>query len=159
MWLMGNPTPVSVSGCTYNKFGNNGSANGKPEEGTDFLFDTEDLAMGFVRFDNGACLQVEVSWASNVKEDSVFFELRGTEAGAIRGDGITFISGEGSEKDTKIVDTVEGRKPGHNGNIRHFVDVVLNGAEPIFTPEQGVNMVKILEAIYKSAETGREVLL
>ena len=47
----------------------------------------------------------------------------------------------------------------HEANLRHFADVVLNGAEPMFVPEQGVNMVKILQAIYYSAETGKEVLL
>ena len=44
-------------------------------------------------------------------------------------------------------------------NIRHFADVVLNGAEPMFVPQQGVNMIKILEAMYKSAEDGKEVRL
>ena len=41
----------------------------------------------------------------------------------------------------------------------HFVDVVLNGKDPMFVPVQGLNMVKILEAIYKSAEQGKEILL
>ncbi len=35
----------------------------------------------------------------------------------------------------------------------------MNGTEPDFKPQQGVNMIKILTAIYKSAETGKEVLL
>ena len=56
------------------------------------------------------------------------------------------------------IDNTKG-VPIHEANLRHFADVVLNGVEPMFVPEQGVNMIKILEAIYKSAETGREVLL
>ena len=47
----------------------------------------------------------------------------------------------------------------HEANLRHFADVVLNGTEPMFVPQQGVNMVKILEAIYQSAATGKEVQL
>jgi len=53
----------------------------------------------------------------------------------------------------------ESKRSGHEENLRHFVDVVLNGTTPIFKPQQGVNMVKILEAIYQSAETGKEVAL
>ena len=123
-------------------------------------FDVEDLAMGFIKFDNGACLQVEVSWASNVASDDFFFELRGTKEGAIQnqntGGKLMLVSDEGDcEPDISAYTSNQG----HGGNIRHFVDVVLNGAEPAFVPQQGINMVKILEAIYKSAETGREILL
>ena len=48
---------------------------------------------------------------------------------------------------------------GHDKALRHFVDIVLNDAKKDFVPEQGVNMIKILTAIYESARTGREVLL
>ena len=44
-------------------------------------------------------------------------------------------------------------------SITDFIDVINGKAEPDFTPEQGLNMVKILEALYKSAETGSEVKL
>jgi hypothetical protein len=37
-------------------------------------------------------------------------------------------------------------------NINRFVDVVKGRAEPICVPEQGVDMIKILSAIYESAE-------
>jgi predicted dehydrogenase len=83
---MGNPTPVAVSGCTYRKFADtevsdsiNSSFGDKKANG---IFDVEDLAMGFIRFDNGACLQIEFSWASNIKEEDNFVELRGTKSGA-----------------------------------------------------------------------------
>ena len=44
-------------------------------------------------------------------------------------------------------------------NMRHFVDVVVNHVKPDFEPIQGINMIKILQALYKSAETGKEVQL
>ena len=47
----------------------------------------------------------------------------------------------------------------HYYNIRHFIDVVKGKAEPDFVPEQGVNMIKILEAIYESAKVGHEIRL
>lgn len=164
IWLMGNPKPVAVSGCTFNKFANDDaqadSEHSKfgdaKEDGT---FDVEDLAMGFIRFDNGACLQIEFSWASNIERETRFVELRGSKAGLTWCDsGEIKFWGEEDGKLTNLVrDSAMG--DGHNAAIDHFVRIVLDGAEPDYVPEQGLNMIKILEAIYTSAETGREVLL
>ena len=166
MWLMGNPKPVSVSGCTYSKFADtdtsdsvNSSFGEKVANGT---FDVEDLAMGFIRFDNGACLQLEFSWASNVEKEQRFFELRGTKAGASWSSATNKLGiyEEAYGETIDYMPNIDNSKVrGHEGNIRHFVDVVNGDAQPIFVPEQGLNMVKILEAIYRSAETGKEVLL
>ena len=153
MYLMGNPKPVTVSGSTYLKFPHTSYSK----------IDVEDLAMGFIRFDNGACLQIEFSWASNIESDQIFLELRGEKAGSkLLGIENRF------EIYTEECGTLATLRPAtddyrglnhHEGNIRHFIDVIEGKAEPDFVPVQGVNMVKILEAIYKSAELGKEISL
>ena len=153
MYLMGNAKPVTVSGCTYCKFPHTSHSK----------MDVEDLAMGFIRFDNGACLQIEFSWASNIACDQMFVELRGTKAGS-RMSGIDRkfeIYTEECGVNTNVYPSMDDNNcmPHHEGNIRHFVDVINGKAEPDFTPEQGLNMVKILEALYKSAELGHEIQL
>lgn len=153
MYLMGNAKPVTVSGCTYLKFPHTSQSK----------MDVEDLAMGFIRFDNGACLQIEFSWASNIPGDQMFVELRGTKAGS-RMSGIDRkfeIYTEECGVNTNVYPSLDDHNcmPHHEGNIRHFVDVLNGKAEPDFTPEQGLNMVKILEALYKSAELGHEIQL
>ena len=166
IWLMGNPTPVAVSGCTFNKFADNDAdsdsehaAFGMAQAGG--TFDVEDLAMGFIKFDNGACLQIEFSWASNIERETRFVELRGTKAGCTwHDDGTVDIYGE--DEDGNLFDLKPHTNTsihGHHKNIAHFLDVVTKGVEPDFKPMQGVNMIKILRAIYESAETGKEVLL
>jgi len=174
IYLMGNPTAVSVSGCTYSKFSDsNDEADsvhaqfGEAKE--DGVFDVEDLAIGFIKFDNGASLQIEFSWASNIKRESTFVELRGTKKGLEWKSGMINIYDE--KKNTKfdrLKYNAQAKKyksgvystlNGHEANIRHFVDVILKGTEPVYKIEQGVNMIKILTGIYKSAETGREVVL
>lgn len=161
MWLMGNPKPVAVSASVYNKFANTKVNAVMSEQSKGNTFDVEDLAMGLVRFDNGAVMQIEFSWASNIEKDTFFCELRGDKAGAYWE----------SEKDLKIygeeygqlfdmvVKTQNSNSSPHSENIKHFADVVLNNQKPIFTPDQGVDMIKILEAVYKSAEQGKEILL
>ena len=165
IWLMGNPTPVAVTGCTYRKFADTevsdsiNSSFGEKKVGG--IFDVEDLAMGFIRFDNGACLQIEFSWASNIKEEDNFVELRGTKSGAkiSMQKGLEIFS-ESYGQLTDIAPRVDDLKgiPQHEANLRHFLDV-LGGAKPDFVPVQGVNMIKILEAMYRSAEAGHEIAL
>ena len=166
MWLMGNPKPVSVSGCTYNKFASsdisdsvNSDFGEKKAGGT---FDVEDLAMGFIRFENGACMQIEFSWASNIEKETRFFELRGTQAGASWSDRAERLSifTEEYGKTADFMPNIDNKAYSiHGANLEHFVSVLLDGAAPMFVPEQGLNMIKILEAIYESARSGREVVL
>lgn len=153
MYLMGNPKPVTVSGSTYSKFAHTSYSK----------TDVEDLAMGFIRFDNGACLQIEFSWASNIPGDQMFVEFRGEKAGS-RMSGLDrkfeiFTEEYGSCMNINPMIDDYNCPSHHEQNIRHFVDVVNGKCEPDFTPEQGVNMVKILEALYKSAELGHEITL
>ena len=162
MWLMGNPTPVAVSGCTYFKFADsdvsdsvNSKFGDKMAGGT---FDVEDLAMGFIRFDNGACLQIEFSWASNVEREKNFVELRGTKAGASWPNLKIFTEDYGSTVDV-IPSVLPKEFDGHGRNLAHFVVVLQGKAEPAFVPQQGVNMIRILQAMYESAEKGCEVRL
>lgn len=165
LWLMGNPVPVAVSGSTYCKFADNDVVDSVNSDfGTkndDGIFDVEDLAMGFIKFDNGACMQIEFSWASNVEQEQRFFELRGDKAGAVwssKEDQLKIFTEEyGSTVD--VLPNVKTPVQIHEANLRHFADVVLNGAKPMFEPQQGVNMIKILQAMYESAKTGKEVRL
>ncbi|MCQ2480717.1 MAG: Gfo/Idh/MocA family oxidoreductase [Clostridia bacterium] len=163
IYFMGNPKPVAVSGNTFCKFANADDSDSvhskfgdRVEGGT---FDVEDLAMGFIRFDNGAVLQIEFSWASNIKKEYRFVELRGEKAGVSWTDGIAELHYEknGKMKNEKVKANIV--KLPHKENISHFIDVLNGEADPIFVPEQGIDMIKILSAIYESAKTGREVIL
>lgn len=164
IWLMGSPKPVTVTGSTYRKFADSDTSDSvnsdfgdKVSDGT---FDVEDLAMGTIRFDNGAQLQIEFSWASNIKQENRFVELRGTKSGLTWRDGdvevFTEMHGQGCDIHPS---NLQPEKKEHVLNLINFYDVVIDGKEPVFKPQQGIDMIKILCAIYKSAETGREVVL
>lgn len=110
-------------------------------------------------FDNGAQLQIEFSWASNVKKETRFVELRGTKAGLNWQDGEVEFYTEEYGKCLDVIPTNYATDREHARNLRHFYDVVIEGAEPCFKPQQGIDMIKILCAVYESARTGREVVL
>ena len=170
VYLMGNPKVVSVSGSTYSKFADSDdkadsvhSNFGEAVEGG--TFDVEDLAIGFIKFDNGASLQLEFSWASNIKQETNFVELRGTKKGCNWHDGkldvfcepkLSCIEKWKMKKDmTKKYGVIDR---GHRDNLKHFIDVITNDADPDFTIDQGINMIKILCGIYESAKPGKEVV-
>ena len=162
IWLMGSPRPVSVSGATFCKFADDDKSDSVNsafgEAKADGVFDVEDFAMGLIRFDNGAVLQIEFSWASNVKRETRYVELRGTKAGITWRDGdFVEIHGEDEGELVDIRPSGQLRDDGHARNLRNFVDVLLEGAEPCYKPREGVDMIRILAAMYESARTGAEV--
>lgn len=157
MYLGGSLKPVTVSGSTYRKFADQPDASGQIPSGT---FDVEDLAAGFIRFDNGASLQIEFSWASNIAVEQKFLEWRGTKGGfSLINDKLNIFT----EKEGALIDEqpsfAAAKIPQHTANIQHFIACVLGKEQPIITPEQGVDMIKILSAIYESAERGKEIRL
>lgn len=164
-YLMGKPKVVAAMGATYDKVGIRSNVKGivqwKSMDYSDYN-DVEDLAAGFVRFDNGATLIVENSWTQHIKEDKLYLELFGSKAGLQMEPELEIYSEEN--------DYLTNVKPVINENassfgnifdreIAHFVDCVAHGTQCLNPSEDGLELMKILDAIYKSAETGREVQL
>lgn len=169
IYLMGNPKAVSVSGSIYNKFANNDDKADSAhadfgEKAVDGgIFDVEDLAIGFIKFENGASLQIEFSWASNIEKERGFVELRGEKKGFTWTDGkYTLYDGKANNKfkDWRCkVNQLSHYKNNHVENLKHFFAVIRGEVKPNYTIAQGVNMIKILCAIYESARTGKEIQL
>jgi predicted dehydrogenase len=162
MWLMGDPKPMSVVGAAYQKLAGSthylstGLENRIRDEGG--IFDVEDLANGYIRFEHGETLQIEFGWAANIEEETNFLELRGTKAGFELKNGKLKLFGELAGALCDIVPLLpQATISNHAANINHFVDVVQSRCEPIFKPEHGVQMINVLNAIYESSRLDAEV--
>lgn len=159
-YLMGNPAPVSASGSTYAKFGPRGKGGGAwgaaPDLAKAKTFDVEDLATGLVKFDNGATLLLEASWASYIAHDQFYSTLLGTEGGADLEPLRVYKDLSGAPVD---IHPQAPRVGGHEAEVKHFVTCIQEGKQPLATAEQGLHILQILDAIYRSAETGREVVI
>lgn len=165
MYLMGNPAPVTLSGSTYTKFAHNDAPNDSAhskfgEARSQGTFDVEDLATGFIRFNSGASLQIEFSWASNIDQETQFLELRGTKAGfSLRNWELTLYS----EIAGTLVD-IHPKLPKmklqhHAAHLHHFIDVIQRRAQPINTPDHGIHIVSVLTGLYQSATQNKEIQL
>ena len=156
MWLMGSPRPVTVSAST---FGHIGAAEARRQKKR---FDVEDLGCALIRFDNGATLILEASWAGfSEKAEDMITQLYGTTGGIVQrnlDEGYAFEARAYAERDGSLwelkLQEPTVRTP---SAYAEFVDAVLSGRQPLATGRQGLDVQLILDAIYKSAALGREV--
>ncbi len=141
-YLMGCPRPVSVAGQTWAKFGPTLVGN---------AFDVDDFAAGTVRFENGAMLVFENAWASLVAEATHLVRVLGTRMGATA-QPFSVTRLEDRQCKTAVPENVAAESP-----FEHFIRCIREDRDPIVTPEQGLTMLRILEALYRSAASGRTV--
>ncbi|MFB3880765.1 MAG: Gfo/Idh/MocA family protein [Armatimonadota bacterium] len=156
LWLMGYPEPVAVSGATHNAIAKDLARKARK------TYTVEDLACGIVKFANGATLMVEASWAANINEpEQMMTMLCGTKGGLVQknvGGWYDFTAevytDEGGYLFTKKLDEATKHCP---SAYSEFVSSIIEKRPPLATGEEGLKVMKILDGIYKSAETGREV--
>ncbi|HWO76625.1 MAG TPA: Gfo/Idh/MocA family oxidoreductase [Bacillus sp. (in: firmicutes)] len=165
-YLMGKPRPVSVSGNTYKKLGNRKNIKNlsfyKAADYNPELNDVEDLTNAMIRFENGASLIVDVSFTLQAKKDELFVKLYGDKGGAEIEPELALVT----EKYNTILNvtpqidslTFDFNKAFHN-EIHHFVECCLEGKQPLAPVADGVEVMKMLRAVYESAEKGKEVYL
>ena len=174
LWCMDNYEVESVTGSVFYKMGNLPSA----VEGNKFgpwdpkTYEVEDSAFGFIKMKNGATIFLEASWALNVKQSrEACCTLCGTLAGAemlgamstgehdllfnktchgvlteehfSQGDEVAFFEGESKEP--------------QDLEAQQWLSCIENDTDPVVLPEQAFMVTKILDAIYQSAKTGKEI--
>ena len=175
LWMMGNYEPESVTGSVFYKLGHLQQAT----EGNLFgpwdpqTYEVEDSAFGFIKMKGGATIVLESSWAINLLESrEASTTLCGTKAGAEIHSGMSY------REDELIYNR------GHNGLLteeklslggspayfagakaapgyleaKQWLEAIIGDKDPLVLPEQALVVTRILEAIYASAETGKEIL-
>lgn len=156
MWLMGSPKPVSVSGAAHYLIG---VPRAKKLKKT---YDVEDYAAGFVRFDNGASLVLQISWGGHQAQpemmNTTVMGTKGTVVHRNTDGGYNFIGEYYNESHGhKLAGTVAAA----NGNIRssygEMVRSIIDDTKPLADADDGIRVQQILDGLYESARTGREV--
>jgi predicted dehydrogenase len=117
-------------------------------------FDVEDLGCGLIRFDNDATLFVEASWASHVGQSGANVHLFGSNGGASLDPCVIYTDLYGD-----VTVDIRPEVPqlyGHEGEIQHFIDCVLDSGEPMVPLEHGIMVQRMIDGIYASARSGAE---
>lgn len=160
--LMGDVKPVSVYGSTYAEFGpkRKGIGNwGTPN--WDGYYDVEDLASAHIKMEDGSSLTLDVSWAIHSDTDNLpFVHILGADGGAsLRGGQIRLLTEQFDqpvELDLTNPDNDEGPRIRMS---RHFAQCVRENKQPLTHAMTGFTNNLILDAIYRSSETGKEIVL
>lgn len=176
LWMMNNYKPVSVTGSVFYKLGHLAQAT----EGNTFgpwdpeTYEVEDSAFGMIKMEDGSAIHLEAAWAINMLEaKEAATTICGTKAGAEIRSGMSYpgnqliinrghngmLTEEHITKKGDIAYFSGGTgEPGYE-EAKQWLNAVINGTEPLVKPEQAFVVTQILEAIYKSSETGTEIYL
>lgn len=155
-YLMGTPRPISVSAQVYRNF---------EHLVQDPVFDVEDGAFGFIRFDNGAVVHLETSWAGNLPDDIPMGDYFGRELnnstifgtkGTIRLKPLSFFEDQNGALTTVPIVPADDCDS-FELQLRNFLDAIAGRAEPVNSAAQAVQLMEMLDAIYASSALGREV--
>ncbi len=159
--LMGYPKPISASGMTWNTLGTTpGLFNGWGDYDRS-KFTVEDMAVGFIRFENDAVVVLESSFMANLHGNPYGTQLYGTKAGAkIYFDqdakGIEIYTEQNGQLFNMTPINVPDVKSPHTEEIVAFVKAIRNGDPSPVPGEQGLTLNAIFDALYKSAVTRME---
>lgn len=158
LYLMGEFDAVAVSGQTYAQFGPRGQGSGtwgRSEIDPKARFDVDDLSVALIKLKSGRTVLLETSWAAHQAEpDFNGTQLFGTEAG-IKFPPLQLFRNGPHGYSTELVNHLPNLV---NGNrMVHFIDVLLGKADAHVKPAESLAIQKILDAIYRSAKTGREI--
>lgn len=166
-YLMGNPKPVSVFAATCDKLKNRPEVKKAgvdtytaSDVKKDDIFDVEDFACAMIRFDNGAVISLETSFSLNGKPKGDI-ELYGTKAGCCI-DPQVHLYNEINNYLTDCDfygDTSFDFSSAFDSEVFHYIECIKGNTECIAPGKDGVEIMKILDAVYESARTGHEVII
>jgi predicted dehydrogenase len=161
-YFMGSPRPVAASGNTWTYMGNKPSKVVSPWPNWDYkTYTVEDLAIGQVRFDNGALLQIEASFVAHIEKDTWNFSFMGTKGGGQWDPPMTFADRHDTMVNTSpyFVGTDTSFEKLFAIKLRNWIDGCTKDT-PLEAPgEAGLAVQKILDGIYRSAAAGKEVII
>ncbi len=157
LWLMGFPEPVAVSAGVYNKIASKKSPL-IPFPPSKYTV-PDDAAFSLIRFANGATVVLECSWALNLVSGAHNVIVCG-EKGGCQLEPTALVRERSGVLEHVTNDIFKyPEAAGHSEEIRQFVDAVLNNKPSPVPGEQALITQRILDGIYLSGETGREVVL
>ncbi|MBN2502233.1 MAG: Gfo/Idh/MocA family oxidoreductase [Anaerolineales bacterium] len=161
MWFMGNPQPVAVSGVTRTELAKQDGAFSVWGGDIPADIDVDEFSAGFIRFENGATLVLEVSWMlhHNPPEDYQTW-LYGTNGGAHwPSAGLYQTDNQVKQHYDVSLKLTEDKIRPHHQEIEAFAQAIRNGGTSPVPAEQSLQVTKVLQALYESSCTGHEVVI
>ena len=165
-YLMGRPKVKSVFASVESRLGKRDhlktNVGWMPKDnGIAYEYNVEDLGVALIKYDGGQTTLLETSYSLN-GESKGTKELYGTKGGMLLDNGLFKIFTEYNGYLADVTPSIKNRKgasEGFTAEMQHFVDCILGKCECIATADDGIEIMKILDAIYESGRTGHEVVI
>lgn len=172
MHFMGYPEPAYVLGKTFDDFIDDKQFKGPwgiPDK-ADGVTDVEAAAHGFITFKTGQVLSLQVSWAEMIKREEVSVVFQGTKGGGkverlFETDGLDetaidtceiYVQEDGKPVN-KTIEVEECEDMGRKRSAANFILAIEGKEDPINTPDQALSLMKVIDAMYQSASSGKPV--
>ncbi|PGS55968.1 Gfo/Idh/MocA family protein [Bacillus sp. AFS041924] len=157
LFVMNYPKVKKVTAKMFQKIGT------KKDEGAfgkwdPSKFEVEDSLFSYIELENGCLIQLETSFALNIKEKSEMnVELCGEEAGATMFPAEIYTDEKGEL--VSLLKREEADPDRHTKSMAAFVNRCLGQNVMLADGEQGYAIQRLVEAIYQSAEKGESISL
>ncbi len=145
LWLIGKPAVKSVRSFIYNIFDNN---------------DVEDSGLAVIETVDNVVITVEVSWRMHLEKDMNYTHVFGKQGGAFMNPLRLFKEMHGNLVNVTPVYTesnVDVFKSSFELEIRNFIEVIKGKTSPVTTARDGQYLMRIMDAIYESGRTGKQI--
>lgn len=166
-YMMGAPKPVTATGNTWTYIGDKPMKALCTWPNWDYkTYTVEDLAVGMVRFADGAMMTIESSFCAHIEKDEWNVQIMGEKGGAVWESGKVFKDLDGYM--WNMQSPCLGGGGGADGldwsnifnvKMRNFVECARDGKEDIAEGIHGVYVQQILDGVYGSAAAGKEVAI
>ena len=155
-YVIGKPAPVSADGSCFTYLGNRKSKAMCDWDNWDYkTYTVEDLAVGMLRFDTGARLVIESSFAAHIEKDVWNVTIMGEKGGATFDPPMLFKDDLG--RMLNVSPAFLGRQDAFQYKVEHFLDCVRTGKACEAPGEDGLVVQKMLDGIYASSAAGKPV--
>lgn len=156
MYITGFPKVKNVRAYSFQKIGTKKNS-GKFGKWDPSKFTVEDAIFGTLELENGKIIQLNTSFALNIREDKLNVAFCGDQAGANLYPGELFEDVDG--KLVSLQKTTPVNDP-HELSMAHFVNRALGDqTQMIADGWQGYVIQNLVENLYRSAETGEVITL
>jgi predicted dehydrogenase len=146
----------SVSATTRSTYGPQGLGHGDwgKSSQSDLPFDVEDSATARLRLRSGTIVNLDLAWAGPFEQDERLDVVVRGEKGALSLHSNQVVPGPGSTASVLETPTMAVRS-----RFEHFCQLIRGQASPVITVEEALKVQGVLDAIYTSAASGREVAI
>ncbi len=151
--LLGQPKPISIYAITGNGLPPSAPGGAQPK--------VEDVGFVLARFEGGKSMELSASWAINQppRQQGTLCRVHG-DVGAIdlyTSQGPLLYRNFSSQGEAKETSLKQPTITLHHAMMRQFKEAIRHGKPATPGPAECVSLMQMIDAIYKSATTGKSV--